>query len=421
MFSFGIEPSMTSTNGASSSPRAAWRNGARNSSPPSVGDSTLLWRWTFGMPGIAPSNTSSIPGWPAAVTETESPSQLMPSEIHRMWTSSTAGALGSVATDHPSISDQRVVFDLQRVDEQLLAAEHLDVEPAARLALQRELRQRAVEPARPAPAAGRHDLHRKLGALELRALRNEPEGELERRRDHLAEVADLQLDAADLAARGVRARDANHGVCDRELVHQQILGSGSPTSWSITRRPPNAVSTSTIAGGSVLTSPMSAACSQPGTARSAASAWSACSGATKATSLPSFATYIGSMPRISAAPATAASTGTASSRTSIATPEARASSLSTDATPPRVASRRQCTAGPADSSSASTTGHRDRVSDAIGASSSNSPRASMMAVPWSPTGPDSRIRSPGARPAGDRVARRSSRPRPAVQMYMSSA
>ena len=60
-----------------------------------------------------------------------------------------------------------------------------------------------------------------------------------------------------------------------------------------------------------------------------------------ATSLPSLATYIGSIPRISAAPATAGSTGTAASRTIIATPEARASSLSTEATPPRVASRMQ--------------------------------------------------------------------------------
>src|SRR3954467_896478 len=223
--------------------------------------------------------------------------------------------------------------------------------------------------------------------------------------------------------RRVRTRCGPRSLRSRARAsrRQQILGSGSPPSWSITRRPPNAVSTSTIAGGSVLTSPMSAACSQPGTARSAASAWSACSGATKGTSLPSVATYTGSMPRISAAPATAASTGTASSRTSIATPEARASSLSAAATPPRVASRRQCTADPADSSRASTTGHSDRVSDAIGASSSNSPRASMMAVPWSPTGPDSSIRSPGARPAGERLARPSSRPRPAVQMYMSSA
>src|SRR3954467_10582793 len=170
MFSFGIEPSTTSTNGASSSPRAAARNGARNSSPPSVGDSTLLWRCTFGMPGIAPSRTSSMPGWPAAVMETESPSQLIPSEIHRMWTSSTAGAFGSVATSHPSVCDQRLVLDLQGVDLELLAPEHLHVEAAAALALQRELRQRAVEPARPAPAAGRHHLHDELGPLQLGAL-----------------------------------------------------------------------------------------------------------------------------------------------------------------------------------------------------------------------------------------------------------
>src|ERR687885_68534 len=155
MFSFGIEPSMTSTNGASSSPRTAWRNGSRNSSPPSVGERTLLWRWTFGIPGIAPSTTSSRPGWPAAVTDTESPSQLIPSEIHRMWTSSTAGAFGSVAIDLPSTRDQHVVLDLQGVDRQLLAPEHLDVEPAAAPAPQRQLGERAVEPARPAPAPGR--------------------------------------------------------------------------------------------------------------------------------------------------------------------------------------------------------------------------------------------------------------------------
>src|SRR5215211_1682320 len=78
MFSLGIEPSITSTNGASSSSLTASRNGLRNSSPPSVGESTLLWRWTLGRPGIAPSTTSSMLGCPAAVTATESPSQLMP-------------------------------------------------------------------------------------------------------------------------------------------------------------------------------------------------------------------------------------------------------------------------------------------------------------------------------------------------------
>src|SRR5689334_19606683 len=308
MFSFGIEPSMTSTNGASSSPRAAARNGARNSSPPRVGDSTLLWRLTFGIPGIAPSRTSSIEGWPAAVIETLSPSQLIPSEIHRMWTSSTAGAFGSVATAHSSIRDQRCfLFDLQGVHQELLAPEHFHVEPAAGPAAQRERRQRAVGAARAAPAAGRHDLDHELRALELGALGHQAERELERGRHHLAQPADLQLDLRHPPPGGVGARDADHGVGDRELVHrpQQILGSGSPTSWSITRRPPNAVSTSTMPGGSVRTSPISAACSPPGAARIAASAASACSEATNATSLPSFATYIGSMPRISAAPATA--------------------------------------------------------------------------------------------------------------------
>src|SRR5918911_1169467 len=207
MFSFGIEPSITSTNGASSSPRAAWRNGKRNSSPPSVGDSTLLWRWTLGMPGIAPSSTSSIPGWPAAVIDTESPSQLIPSEIHRMWTSSTAGALGSVATAEPSIRDRHWFLDLERVDEQLLAPEQLDVEAPARRALERQLRERALGAASAAPARDRHDLHRELGTLDLRALRHEPEGELERRRHHLAQVAHLQLHARHPPPPGVRAGD----------------------------------------------------------------------------------------------------------------------------------------------------------------------------------------------------------------------
>src|ERR671921_2656328 len=88
MFSFGIDPSITRTNGASS-PRAAARNGARYSSPPSVGESTLLYRWTVGRPGTRPVTTSSIAGWDAAVTDTVSPSQLNPSEIQRMCTSST--------------------------------------------------------------------------------------------------------------------------------------------------------------------------------------------------------------------------------------------------------------------------------------------------------------------------------------------
>src|SRR5919202_1798202 len=160
MFSFGIEPSMTSTNGRSSSPRAAWRNGSRNSSPPSVGDRTLLWRWTFGIPGIAPSTTSSRPGWPAAVTETESPSQLIPSEIHRMWTSSTAGASGSAVIRHLLLFVQ-----IERLDPQLLAGRHLDVPAAARAAREREGVQVPPGAARAAASCRTHLLQRQLRAV----------------------------------------------------------------------------------------------------------------------------------------------------------------------------------------------------------------------------------------------------------------
>src|SRR5215213_1885196 len=419
MFSFGIEPSITSTNGASSSSTSASRNGLRNSSPPSVGESTLLCRWTFGRPGIAPSSTSSMPGWPAAVIEMVSPSQLIPSEIHRMWTSSTPGAIGSAVMEAPSV--QRHVLELERVHQQLLAADQLEVQPAAAPAHQREARQLALRAAGPADPGGGDLLQRQLGAVQLGALRGQLERERQRVRDDLAQVPDLDLDPHDRPPGRMAAGDFDDGTGERELVHQQILGRGSPTSWSITRLPPNAVSTSTMPTGSVRTSPISAASSPPGAARSAASAASAPSGATKATSLPSLATYIGSMPSSSAAPCTAGCTGTSASRTSIATPDARASSHSTEATPPRVASRRQRSWRPAAPRSASTAGHSDRVSDSIVAPSSNSPRASMIAVPWSPTRPESRIRSPGRRPAGESRARSSTTPMPVVQTYMPSA
>src|SRR3954471_18200070 len=376
MFSLGIEPSITSTKGRADSPRAAARNGVRNSSPPSVDESTLLWRLTFGIPGIAPSSTSSMPGWPAAVTDTESPSQLIPSEIQRMSTSSTP------ATGHSFRHGERV-------DEQLLAAHQLHIQAPARRACEREVRELALRPARPAHAGGGDLLQHQLSALRLGSLRDEAERERQRVGHHLAQVPDLYLDALDPPPVRVPAGDADDGVGERELVHQQILGSGSPTSSSMTRLPPKLVSTSTIPGGSVRTSPMSAASGS--NARSAASAASARSGATSATSLPSLATYIGSMPSSSDAPATAGLTGTAASRTSIATP--LDSSLSTEATPPRVASR--STRTPPASRSASTAGHSGRVSETISASSSNSPRASMIAVPCSPTAPERRIRSPG--------------------------
>ena len=143
--------------------------------------------------------------------------------------------------------------------------------------------------------------------------------------------------------------------------------------------------------------------------------------ATNATSLPSLATYIGSIPRISAAPATAGLH--------------RAPRLAHDHRDRRragqlVQHRRHAAAGgvahaaqlgPAASSSASTAGHSERVSDSISASSSNSPRASMIAVPCSPMLPDSRMRSPGRRPAGESCARDRGGRRRSVHTYMPSA
>ncbi len=86
--SFGIDPSTTRMNGPSS-PRSAWWKAAMKASPTSVA-STLLCRCTLGRPGTRPSSTSSMLGSVAAVTDTVSPSQLSPSEVHRMCTSSSA-------------------------------------------------------------------------------------------------------------------------------------------------------------------------------------------------------------------------------------------------------------------------------------------------------------------------------------------
>ncbi len=41
---------------------------------------------------MAPITISSMLGWVAAVVDTESPSQLSPAVIQRMWTSLTAGS-----------------------------------------------------------------------------------------------------------------------------------------------------------------------------------------------------------------------------------------------------------------------------------------------------------------------------------------
>ena len=87
MFWLGIEPSMTRMNGSSSPGRGRAERGQELLAA-LVGESTLLCRWTLGSPGMRPSTTSSMDGLSAAVIEIVSPSQLMPSEIHRMCISS---------------------------------------------------------------------------------------------------------------------------------------------------------------------------------------------------------------------------------------------------------------------------------------------------------------------------------------------
>src|SRR3954468_17074613 len=276
MFSFGIEPSITRTNGASSSSRTACRNGSRNSSPPSVGDRTLLCRCTLGRPGMAPRSTSSIPGWPAAVIETESPSQLMPSEIQRTCTSSTPEGLASnVAAMGRPFADRRLVIELECLHLQLLAREHVHLQPPATRAAQGEVLHHALRGTRAAPSRRRDGPQLQLRAVQRRTLRHEPEGEVEGVRNDLSQRSDAHLDLRDAAPGRVAHGHVHDRLGDRELMHQQILGSGSPTSWSMTRRPPKAVSTRTTPGGSVRTSPISAASPNPSTERSAASAASA--------------------------------------------------------------------------------------------------------------------------------------------------
>ena len=117
-------------------------------------------------------------GWPAAVMETESPSQLMPSEIQRMWTSSTpAGASSTAMRD--------LLFHVQRLDLQLLTRHDLHVGGAAAAAIQRKAVEAALPSAPPAHAGSGHLFQNQLGAIERRSLGDELECELERRRHHL--------------------------------------------------------------------------------------------------------------------------------------------------------------------------------------------------------------------------------------------
>ena len=92
--SLGIDPSTTRTNG-SSSPRSALKNHSMKSSAPPTGphSKSISGQCTaiLGSPGSAPRAISSMLGWVAAVSATESPSQLSPALIQRTWTTASSG------------------------------------------------------------------------------------------------------------------------------------------------------------------------------------------------------------------------------------------------------------------------------------------------------------------------------------------
>ena len=356
-------------------------------------------------------------GWPAAVIETVSPSQLMPSEIQRMWTSSTPAA--SVQR-HPALTPPFVDSSPLRAPANRPAAPRPRVtstsSPPQSPHVQRERRQarsprRSAGSARP-PAPPRSPAPRPPAGVPCATSSNansSADGTTWRRCPTFSSTA-RHAPPARVPARDRRRRPRRSRA---RASPQQILGRGSPTSWSITRRPPNAVSTSTMPGGSVRTSPISAASLAARARRAARRAPRRPPRARRtATSLPSLATYIGSMPEdLRRARDRRARRARRASRTIIATPEARASSLSTEATPPRVASRMQRSAGrrrrAARRRPATASGCRTRCRR----SSSNSPRASMIAVPCSPIEPETRMRSPGRRRAR-RELRRAGRRRP---------
>src|SRR5438067_1471803 len=144
---------------------------------------------------MAPSSTSSMPGCPAAVIETESPSQLIPSEIQRMWTSLAPELVCcSTAMGHSFDCHFLVSGKLDRVDQQLLAGLKLQIESAAAGTLQRECRHHRLRLTPAAAPARGHVFDDQLGSVEEAAARQQLERELERGRHNLAQMTNPQLD-----------------------------------------------------------------------------------------------------------------------------------------------------------------------------------------------------------------------------------
>ena len=331
--------------------RAAARNGARNSSPPSVGDSTLLCRWTFGQPGDRAEQhvldaRLARGGDRDGVAVAAHPLR-DPEDVDLL----DAGRLALSAIAHPSI--RRSALPLRaRARPRAAPRPRITSTSSPPHAAQRSGNAVAARSRRRTrgrrPPAGTSSITQ-LGALERRALGHQAEGERRaptgttwRRCPTFTSTVVTRRPAGVARARSRTTASAIESSCiSRSSAAGRRRAGPSPAC----RR--SAVSTSTIPGGSVLTSPISAACSQPGTARSAASAASAALGRDERDELA----LVGDVHRVDAEQLGRAGDrrrrpAPSASRTSIATPDARASSLSTDATPPRVASRMQRSAGP---------------------------------------------------------------------------
>ena len=333
-----------------------------------------------------------------------------------MWTSSTPGPWVTPQPSPPPFAAFvcKVVFELQRVHQQLLAARHLHVEAPARRAAQREAGQSVSAPHVAAARRRRDHLDLQLRALQRRSPRPRARTRTSSAYGHhLAQVPDLHLDAATTAARPragprspprIRRSRARASADPRQRVADQLVHHAPAAERGLDQHHARRLGPDLADLGRPLAARARSAARRARRPRPPAPR-------TRRT-CPRWRRTAGRCRAARDAPATAGATGTAASCTSIATPEARASSLSTDATPPRVASRMHRRDGPAASSSASTAGHSERVSDSISASRSNSPRASMIAVPCSPIGPETSIRSPGRSARGDRLARGSSRAEP---------
>src|SRR6201999_116442 len=120
-------------------------------------------------------------------------------------------------------------------------------------------------------AAGTLALGFRLGDLQVGpgqrgALGGQVEAEPERVRDHPGQRADLDPDRGDPPTREPLGDPVDQAFGNGRLVHgdQQIRGSGSPTSRSTMRVPPNAVFRWTRPGGPSVTWPMTADCSPSG-------------------------------------------------------------------------------------------------------------------------------------------------------------